>query len=450
MSRSWWLLCVGVGGALCASGCLRFGYDEVVKGDARDAAVRPRDDGGGTVGDAGRMDAGGSGVAMDAGPLDAGQQPDGQSDTPKDAMSGVPSDASGSARDAGVVDAAGLSAPCASGHQFAVVAGQIIGAPHSDFPVLVSLTASWLATVDNGGLVTNPLAADLRFTGDLGGGSVLPSEVEHYDPANGSLVAWVRIPSLTAATKFYLYSGDCANQLPQPSPTVWTHYSAVWHLQNNMDATGQGNDCVDVDPLISTAGRFADGRAVASNAGTLDCGSNQPVDDLFSAGGSLSLWIKPDTTGGGPAGRIVSKEDQAAMNVDGWALFLDTNPSGSLYFKYDSFDGRSGGWSTAADSVALGSWHWIVVQYSSASTSEVPDMFVDGKAVALRNSSTAPSGALLSDGATNFYIGNMGNVSRSYLGVMDELRVAKELHSAAWIQTEYNNQQDPSGFFTIK
>jgi hypothetical protein len=34
-------------------------------------------------------------------------------------------------------------------------------------------------------------------------------------------------------------------------------------------------------------------------------------------------------------------------------------------------------------------------------------------------------------------------------GMIDEVRLSKSLRSSAWIQAEYNNQKDPSTFYTI-
>lgn len=460
---------------LCLSGCRRFGYDELDI-PARDGSspTTPSGDGGvqgpnaqvggdGAGGGAGTSgNAGGSASMMEAGILDggarnseAGVADSGPSSTASDASSNSGDASTMPTLDAGVADAsldAGSSNVCAGatleGRRLDVVAAQVVGGPHMDFPVLVSLTAPWLASVDAGGSVSDPQGADLRFSADTAGMSLLAAEVEQYDPVAGTLLAWVRVPSLTSSTSFYLLYGSCAGELAPPTASVWTSYAAVWHLKDNSDATRAGSDCIDEAALPSAPGRIGDGRAISGTPGTLNCGSVSGVDDLFHSGGLLSLWLQPSPNATGPQGRFLSKEDPNAMNVNGWGLFLDSTPSGSLTFLYDSYDGRSGDWSTPAGSVAQGSWHWIVMQYSSASTSESPQFFVDGQPVAIAMS-TQPSGTLLSDGPNTLYIGNMGNVSRSFEGTIDELRLAKGTRSAEWIATEFNNQSSPEGFLTI-
>jgi len=54
--------------------------------------------------------------------------------------------------------------------------------------------------------------------------------------------------------------------------------------------------------------------------------------------------------------------------------------------------------------------------------------------------------------ATNtvdFYIGNSPAVNRGFDGFIDEVRISNPVRSARWIQTEYNNQNDSSIFYTL-
>jgi hypothetical protein len=69
----------------------------------------------------------------------------------------------------------------------------------------------------------------------LGDGTPLNHEVEKYDASTGSLVAWVRIPTLAydTDTNLYMYYGNASITSAPSEPTwVWdfANYEGVWHL----------------------------------------------------------------------------------------------------------------------------------------------------------------------------------------------------------------------------
>jgi hypothetical protein len=42
-----------------------------------------------------------------------------------------------------------------------------------------------------------------------------------------------------------------------------------------------------------------------------------------------------------------------------------------------------------------------------------------------------------------------GSVQDLMKGLLDEVRISKTARSAGWIATEYNNQSNPSSFYTV-
>ena len=112
-------------------------------------------------------------------------------------------------------------------------AGGLVGGAHPNFPLLVSLPndASLLARVAAGG-------RDILFRGEdtttCGGPAtcVLSYEIERYDSATGTLVAWVRVPSVNTGTVIYMYYGNAQIAAETETPaSVWdTGYVGVWHL----------------------------------------------------------------------------------------------------------------------------------------------------------------------------------------------------------------------------
>jgi len=137
----------------------------------------------------------------------------------------------------------------------------------ANFPILVSIqNDEQLKTTANGGQVAKAGGWDIIFTSDAAGVSQLDHEVESYDGASGSLVAWVRLPSLSVSedTVFYLHYGNSAEPGATENPEgVWdSNYRGVWHLNEatdatNMDSTQYSNDgSPSGSPAATTAGKI--------------------------------------------------------------------------------------------------------------------------------------------------------------------------------------------------
>ncbi len=133
----------------------------------------------------------------------------------------------------------------------------MVSGPHTNFPVLISLTLADLKTTANGGNVQNASGYDIIFTSDQAGNTQLAHEIESYTASTGEIIMWVRIPSLVSATKIYLFYGNSSISSFQGNVTsngvtgVWdSNYKGVWHLREDpsgaapqmQDATSNNND----------------------------------------------------------------------------------------------------------------------------------------------------------------------------------------------------------------
>ncbi|HEY6254108.1 MAG TPA: DUF2341 domain-containing protein, partial [Candidatus Angelobacter sp.] len=116
---------------------------------------------------------------------------------------------------------------------------RIANSDQANFPVLISGTYSYLATVANGGRVQNPNGYDIIFTSDAAGNNKLDHEIDSYNPATGAVNFWVRVPVLSHATDavIYMQYGNIGISTSQENKTaVWdSHYGGVWHF------SGQGS-----------------------------------------------------------------------------------------------------------------------------------------------------------------------------------------------------------------
>src|SRR5205085_7558582 len=105
-----------------------------------------------------------------------------------------------------------------------------------NFPVLISGTYSYLATVSNGGNVQNANGYDVIFTSDCGCATKLNHEVETYNAATGAVNYWVRVPTVshTTDTVIYMCYGNTGITAPQEnSAAVWdANFRGVYHLKD--------------------------------------------------------------------------------------------------------------------------------------------------------------------------------------------------------------------------
>ncbi len=91
-----------------------------------------------------------------------------------------------------------------------------------------------------------------------------------------------------------------------------------------------------------------------------------------------------------------------------------------------------------------GFWHHVVGVADS--TAGLLRIYVDGL---LRNS--APYTGSTQTGTRELHIGNSSDIitGQEWNGGIDEVRVSDVPRSADWIQTEHNNQNDPSTFYSV-
>jgi hypothetical protein len=122
-----------------------------------------------------------------------------------------------------------------------ITGARVVGGPHLDFPVLVSVVDPDLRTTANGGGVTSAAGYDIAFRA-ADGTTVLDWEIEYYNGTNGTLTAWVRLPGTLGppdtrvqngvSTVFYIYYGDPTIGCCQTRQGwVWdANYRYVYHF----------------------------------------------------------------------------------------------------------------------------------------------------------------------------------------------------------------------------
>ena len=314
----------------------------------------------------------------------------------------------------------------------------VSGGPHTSFPLLVSISATWLRSKANAGDVARDDAFDLYFASDVAGTTRLSHEIEVYTPTTGDLVAWVKVPSLTPTTVIYLHYGDPANTTdPQAVANVWTAgYELVAHMDGSGDATGKSTTATSTG-LTAATGKVGPAQAFDGSTSVADFGSDTALDNLWDGGGTAEGWVFADTYGEAGFGRVFSKA---------WILFVvsdsTTGVTNSMSFYYS--DGQ---WFAPSNSLSLGSWHHVSVRYDPSALTNKPIFFVDGVLVATVD--YAQPTAALDDDLASTLVGDRPTRFRAFDGSLDELRLSSVVRGDAWLLTQYLNQAAPAAFYTV-
>ena len=340
---------------------------------------------------------------------------------------------------------------CAYSHekQITIDHSEVAGSSDlTNFPLLVKLSGNWLKTTTadpTNGKIESANGYDIIFR-DSDGLTQLDHEIEKYDgsASGGTLVAWVRIPTLEydRDTVIYMYYGnDCVDYPTENPEGVWdSNYVGVWHLKEDQagedipdvykDSTSNDSDCTDWVEATGKDGQINGGQEFSLNTNDLIiCGSASASTSRIS----LSAWVKHDTLPTSVERYINVLPDVAVMRHDG------ASSQGQLHF-YIKTDGtikplRVNGALTA------GSWYYVVGTWDGTTQR----LYKDGNQI----DSQVPGGTLDSPGEIR-----ISAWVEAMDGFIDEVRISSVARSAGWIETAYNNQNDPGdvgsdGFYSI-
>jgi hypothetical protein len=288
-----------------------------------------------------------------------------------------------------------------------------------DFPLLIHLIDADLSSKaqDDGD--------DIYFTDLLD--NKLNHEIEYYNNKFGELVAWVKVPFLSSinATTIYMYYGNPGSSNQENVEGVWdSSYLAVHHINKTSgiayDSTSYDNDGTPVGGLDQDISGYIDGAA-----------SFDGVDDfvllpqVFSMENQFTFetWIYADTG----ARYFLSQWH----NYEGSFLQVGATPDRIEWFLDNTGISYFG--------ITLDQWYHVVGSYDGMTAR----LYVNG-GTPISNPCSAPTWP-----AEELVIGDRLAGGRSFHGVIDEVRLSDVARSDAWVQTEYNNQVNPSSFYSV-
>jgi YD repeat-containing protein len=313
----------------------------------------------------------------------------------------------------------------------------------ANFPVLIN------ASNDNNlkSHVTNPNGYDLVFTDT--GGTQLDHELERWDGLTGTLIAWVRIPSLSSTTDtvIYMYYGSSGVTTSQENRAgVWdSNFKGVWHLKeatgaNAADSTSNGN---------TGTPRNSPAQMIGEITGSLNFnGTTQylttPITTVYQQF-TLSAWIKP-LSSGRSSPFLVNKISYYAVAVNDWPIsFYGATNGTSATIQISPGIDYSTCMRATSPTFMADQWHHVAATYDGTTLRA----YADGAYNQTTASYTLPSNSLpWTIGRAALEAG--GGVGNSfYSGSIDEVRISKVARSPDWILAEYRNQSSPLTFHSV-
>jgi MSHA biogenesis protein MshQ len=314
-----------------------------------------------------------------------------------------------------------------------------------EFPVLVSLDDKQIAAT------ADPSGSDIVFTGS---DKLTPfaTEIERFDPDGGELVAWVKVPRLSASTDttIYLYYDHAKPPPRDPAPeAVWSaDYLAVLHLSQDpgtgnlreiLDATSNNNDGTAVQMETSNRidakigrGFDLDGIAERVDFAAMDLGDNFTV----------SLWAKLD-----PAStnlQTLFANTISGPDRDGIKWFVNNFSTSNHRILVET--GRGDGGTGEIAQTAAGAMPVDVFTHLAITVDRV-----GGIARIFRNGVDVTEDDTI---AENFAANSDWELGRMedglpFNGELDEVQITTVRRPAEWLVTSVNNQGTPGSFYEV-
>ena len=317
----------------------------------------------------------------------------------------------------------------------------------TDFPILINIVDDDLKNK------TQVDGDDILFMDNFGVANRLVHEIESFDNSSGELVAWVNIPGLssTADTVLYLYYGNSGCDSQEYPEHVWdSDYCGVWHLNDFLDSTNNGNDGTNygTDNCSGKIGNAKD--FVETNDDYVSLGDMPEPGDGSISKATFEVWINPEELA---SRSIINKIDnKVEPDLRAYVLFL--RDTGKLEFSAHSGtwhpDGRIIRATTDVGHITNDTWQHITVVVDLSTRNFIFYINGEEKDINLTIKGIPPS--YFYDVSLDEKLGKTtpeGGGPSFYYGSMDEVRISKTCRSADWVLTQYNNQNEPFSFFNI-
>lgn len=311
-------------------------------------------------------------------------------------------------------------------------------APHSltDYPVLITGTFAYLKSEANGGKVKDAQGDDITFSTSAYSSGLLNYQLVSWNAATGFIEAWVKIPSFSSSTVFYLNYGSATITTFQGNVSgTWdSNFLGVYHgndiitanAQQLTDATGNAahyqsrvsfGSWGQANPVT---GKIGSGQEINPTGSGWDNSYRRSTNFALTGAYTIEAWVKVAGTG---TGYIVFGDTAAAT----WTHFF-----GAQY----RMDIAASTKITSANTTTTGTWYHLAITRSGTTFLIYENGVQTG---------TSANGANINVNAFGARSGDAGSSNITY----DEIRVSSTNRSANWLITSFNNQNDPATFFAV-
>jgi len=261
--------------------------------------------------------------------------------------------------------------------QIVIQGDQITNGPHTDFPLMVKLTADADLLAD-----AQADGDDILFTNN-DGTVKYDHEIEYY--SNGSLIAWVKVPSITSGTDtaVCMYFGNAGATNQENVAGTWSdNYEAVYHFHNDFTDSAKTNDGTNFGSVNATG--------IAAGGQDFELSENDYVDvGTWSVSGSaitMSAWVKweslPTTDP-----RVIAKGNGGG--TDNFVFMLGEDSS-RVRERIKTGTSDTSGTTTllagSGGSMSVGNWYYMAASYDGS----FMRVFLDGT----QENSVSKSGSL--------------------------------------------------------
>lgn len=313
---------------------------------------------------------------------------------------------------------------------------------HTNFPVLISGTLSYLATVANGGKVQNANGYDVAFFSDSALTTQLKHETVKYTAASGVVAYFVKVPTVshTADTVIYIAYGNGAISTDQSDKNnTWNSaFQFVHHFEdgttlsladstaNARTATGWTAPGSSGTPAAG-AGKVAGGAAFDGSSFTTTAYDGSALTALTAV-----MWVNP-TTNAASKGFMEWQASSLGNGGSGTPFVLFQNNNGTLQIYVD------GSYRETSTSLSTGTAYRVGVTLTGSTTWK---FYRNGVELSTYSGGVANQANAL---RVNFGFG----FASQHACVIDEASISNVARSADWMLADYNNQNSPSTFSTI-
>ncbi len=310
---------------------------------------------------------------------------------------------------------------------------------HTDFPVLISGTYTYLKTIANSGSVTSSGGYDIRPCSDAGLTSGLDFQLVNYVPTTGFIEMYVRVPTVshTSDTVIYLGYGKSSITTDGSTTATWNSgFKAVYHFGSSSslvltDSTTNGLTLTN-SGVTNNTGQVGGGANVVTPSGA---GLLSHADDALlrlTAAFTIEVWINAATNTGYRT--ILEKSDGTSFTyyID---LETSTNKPRVLVTQSGSFKVI-----TSGAGLSIGTYAHVSGTFDGTTLRLFKNGVADG--------TLAVSGA--SDGTTGILsIASDRNIQNFFQGTLDEIRISSAVRSVDWLLATFNNIASPSTFYAL-